>query len=89
MNKEKLITKIQSGCTCSYIYKENERNENTGLIKIWLDKNQIVLTWEECPGGLQYDESSYSKDEVHHFNSFEELDIFFNDHMILYTNFQS
>ena len=89
MNQEELITKIQSGETCHYIYKENERNENTGLIKVWLYNNQIILTWEECPVGMQYDESLYSKDDMHHFNSFEELEVFFNDHNILYTDFSS
>ncbi|GAA5083627.1 hypothetical protein GCM10023210_02480 [Chryseobacterium ginsengisoli] len=89
MNKEKFISKVQSGKSCHYIYKENERNENTGLIKVWLYNSQIVLTWEECPEGQQYDESLYSKDEVHNFNNFEELDTFFNDNNILYANFSS
>lgn len=87
MDKERFITKVQSRKACHYVYKENERNENTGLIEVWLHHHQIVLTWEECPEGLQYDESSYSKDEVHHFTNFEELDVFFNDHDILYINF--
>lgn len=86
MKKEKFITKVQAGKACNYIYK-NERNENTGLIKVWRYNNQIALTWEECPEGQQYDESSYSKDEVHYFNNFEELDIFFDDNNIFYSNF--
>lgn len=44
MNKENFIIKIQSGQTCNYIYNENERNENTGIIKVWLYDNQIILT---------------------------------------------
>jgi len=89
MNREKFISKIQSSQTCNYIYNENERNENTGIIKVCLYDNQIILTWEECPKGLQYDESSYSKDEVHNFNNFEELDTFFNNNDIHYFNFKS
>lgn len=89
MNQEKFINKIQLGKTCHYIYKVNERNENSGLIQVWVHDNQIILTWEECPEGLQYDESSYSKDEVHNFNNFKELDDFFNDHNILYLKFKS
>lgn len=89
MNKEKFISKIQSGQTCHYIYKENERNENTGIIQVWLYNQKIILTWEECPTGLQYDESLYTKDEVHNFSSFEELDIFFNENDFLYINFKS
>lgn len=57
MDKEKFISKIQSRKRCSYIYNENERNENTGLIQVWLYNGQIILTWEESPAGLQYDES--------------------------------
>jgi len=89
MNKEKFISKIQSGQTCHYIYNENERNENTGIIKIWLYNDEIILTWEECPKGLQYDESLCTKDEVHNFSSFDDLDNFFNDNNILYINFKS
>jgi hypothetical protein len=89
MNKEKFISKIQSGQTYHYIYNENERNENTGIIKVWLYNNEIILTWEECPKGLQYDESSYSKDEVHNFSSFDDLDKFFNINNIFYINFKS
>lgn len=89
MNKEKFISKIESRKRCSYIYNENERNENTGLIQVWLYNGQIILTWEESPAGLQYDESTYSRDEVHNFNSFEELDTFFNDYNLSYSNFSS
>ncbi|MFC3157996.1 hypothetical protein SAMN05443633_104338 [Chryseobacterium arachidis] len=89
MDKEKFISKIQSNKSCHYIYQENERNKNTGLIKVWLYNGKIILTWEECPPGLIYDESTYTKDELHNFNSFEELEAFFNDHNILYENFSS
>lgn len=87
IDREKFIKKIQSGKACNYIYEVNERNENTGLIAVWLYNNLIVLTWEECPEGQQFDESTYSKDKVHHFNNFEELDAFFEDNNILYGNF--
>lgn len=89
MSKEKFIAKIQSHKSCHYIYQENERNENTGLIKVWLYNGKIILTWEECPPGLIYDESTYTKDELHNFNSFEELDTFFNDNNLFYYNFSS
>lgn len=89
MNREKFITKIQSHKSCHYIYQENERNENTGLINVWLYNGKIILTWEECPPGLIYDESTYTKDELHNFNSFEELEAFFNDNNLAYSNFCS
>lgn len=89
MNREKFISKIQSHKTCYYIYNENERNENTGLIKVWLYDGQIILTWEECPPGLEYDEPSYTQDELHNFNSFEELETFFNDNNLFYSHFKS
>lgn len=86
MNREKFISKIQSGQTCHYIY---QRNENTGIIKVWICNQQIILTWEECPERLQYDESSYSKDDVHDFRNWEELDAFFSENNILYYYFKS
>lgn len=89
MNREKFISKIQSGQTCHYIYKKNERNENTGVIKVWFYNQQIILTWEECPEGLQYDESSYSKDDVYDFRNWEELDTFFSENNIQYSYFES
>ena len=89
MNKEKFISKIQSDKSCYYVYDKNKRNENTGLIKVWLYNGKIILTWEECPKGLEYDEPSYTKDEVHNFSSFEELDTFFNENDLLYINFKS
>ncbi|MCS4300675.1 MULTISPECIES: hypothetical protein [Chryseobacterium] len=89
MNREKFISKIQSHKSCYYIYNENEQNENTGLIKVWLYNDQIILTWEECPTGFVDDESTYTKDELHNFNSFEELEVFFNDNNLFYSNFKS
>ncbi|AWH85087.1 hypothetical protein HYN59_08090 [Flavobacterium album] len=89
MNKEKFIFTIKSGQTCYYIYGENEQSEMSGIIKVWLNNNEIALTWEECPKGLQYDESSYSKDEVYNFSSFDALDNFFYGNNIPYDNFKS
>ncbi len=86
MNREKFISKIQSHKTCYYIYNENERNENTGLINVGLYNDRIILTWEECPSGLVYDEPSYTKDELY---SFEKLEPFFNDNNLFYSNFKS
>lgn len=88
MNKEKFIAQIQSGHTCEYIY-ENESNETTGMIKVWLHDSNIILTHEECPKGSQYDESLYIKDKVHNFSSFEELGDFFDKNSIAYNKFKS
>lgn len=89
MDRKKFISKIQSHQSCYYIYSKNERNENTGLISVWLYKGLIILTWEESPSGSIYDESSYTRDELHNFNSFEELDTFFNDNSLFYSDFKS
>lgn len=45
----------------------------TGLISAWPHGGGFVLTWEECPIGQQYDESTYTRDERHTFGTAEEV----------------
>lgn len=50
-----------------------QRGELEGLISAWMYGDRFVLTWEECPAGGQYDESTYTRDERHEFSSAEEV----------------
>jgi hypothetical protein len=44
-----------------------------GLVSVWKHEGLLVLTWEECPAGEQYDESTYTRDEKHSFCTVDEL----------------
>lgn len=51
-----------------------------GLVTVWMHDSSIILTWEECPKGEQYDESTYTRDERHVFNTITELMTFLFRH---------
>lgn len=48
-------------------------NGNEGLVSVWKHEGSFILTWEECPAGEQYDESTYTRDERHVFTSTTEV----------------
>jgi len=48
-------------------------SDTEGLVVVWKHSNVIILTWEECPLGQQYDESTYTKDERHEFSNMDLL----------------
>ena len=50
------------------------------LINVWKDGAQYILTWEECPAGKQYDESLYTWDEVHRFDTADQVIVFLQNH---------
>jgi hypothetical protein len=43
-----------------------------GLVNLWPHDGRIVLTWEECRDGDQFNESNYTRDEVRRFDTIEE-----------------
>ncbi len=51
-----------------------------GLISVWMHDSTIILTWEECPKGEQYNESTYTRDERYVFSTFTELMMFLSQH---------
>jgi hypothetical protein len=73
MTSDGLLKRLNSGRPVSCIYRHEEV---TGLLSAWRLGNLFVLTWEECPIGQQYDESTYTRDERYQFESAEELLIF-------------
>lgn len=46
--------------------------QEQALVEIWKYEGKIILTWEQCAHGKQYDESSYSHDERHVFDSVDQ-----------------
>lgn len=64
--RRRLLSSKVVNCTYS-------RGEVVGLISAWLHQGRFVLTWEECPVGQQYDESTYTRDERYEFASAEDV----------------
>ena len=60
---------------CNYIYKSGGLE---GLVAVWKNEGQVILTWEECPEGQQYDESTYTRDERYVFSGIDDLLAFFD-----------
>ena len=59
-----------------------------GLIATWRHENIFVLTWEECADGDQYDEDNYTRDEVHHFQTVDDVLRFLEENALDATQFE-
>ncbi|HEX8915798.1 MAG TPA: hypothetical protein VF796_25815 [Humisphaera sp.] len=70
MTADGFIARLVAGRSvhCTYVAGGLE-----GLISAWSHDGRFVLTWEECPAGRQYDESTYSRDERREFASADEV----------------
>jgi hypothetical protein len=76
MTTEKFIERIEAGKANNLVYKAGE---NEGLVSVWKHGGSYIVTWEECPAGEQYDESTYTRDERHQLGSIEQLMAFLAD----------
>lgn len=70
MSPATFARRLEDGESNHLIYR---RDEYDGLVSIWMYEGSFILTWEECPIGEQYDESTYSRDERHVFLNIEEV----------------
>ncbi|MFO0950163.1 MAG: hypothetical protein U0835_03235 [Isosphaeraceae bacterium] len=77
MTREGFLRRLQGArpVHCTY-----QRGECAGLISAWAHGGRFVLTWEECPAGGQYDESTYTRDERREFATAEEVLAFVEEH---------
>lgn len=64
------VKRLQNGKANNLIYSDGDKE---GLVSVWIHEEAIILTWEECPIGEQHDESTYSRDERHVFESIGDL----------------
>ena len=64
------IDRIQAGKANSFTYASGGTE---GLVSTWKYEDMLILTWEECPAGKQYDESTYTRDERHQFATVDEV----------------
>jgi hypothetical protein len=62
--------RLSSGKANNLTYAKDGKE---GLVSVWKHGGWLVLTWEECPAGEQYDESTYTRDEKRSFSTMAEL----------------
>jgi len=70
MTQQSMIDRLLDGKTANAVYR---RVEFEGLLSAWCLGDRFILTWEECPLGQQYDESTYTRDERFEFATAQDL----------------
>jgi hypothetical protein len=71
------VDRIHNGKANNLTYANKGKE---GLISVWKHEGLLVLTWEECPAGEQYDEATYTRDERYTFSTMDELLVFLAAH---------
>jgi hypothetical protein len=79
VNRDSLCRRLEGGEGVSAVFSHGSTES---LINIWKLGARYILTWEEAPQGRQFDESQYTKDERHEFQSAEEIPAFLKKHSI-------
>lgn len=64
------LKRLRAGKSVNCVYR---RDDFAGLISAWAYEGRFILTWEECPAGEQYDESSYTRDDRREFATAEDV----------------
>jgi hypothetical protein len=77
MTADTFVARIESGKANNLVYSAGGKE---GLVSVWKHESSYILTWEECPAGEQYDESTYTRNERHRFGSVEQLIDFLAGH---------
>lgn len=85
MKTETFHKRLRSGKGVTYTYNVGQKN---GGINIWKSQDIFVLTWEEAHLGDEFDESLYTKDEVHHFNNIDSIINFLMENSINIEDFE-
>lgn len=70
MTSDGFLERLGRGKVVNCVYKSDDVE---GLISAWAIEGRFILTWEECPSGNQYDESTFTRDERHEFKSAEAV----------------
>jgi hypothetical protein len=70
MSPETFRKRLEDGRCNNHLYTSGDKE---GLISVWKHQGNYVLTWEECPKGAQYNESSYTRDERYLLASVDEV----------------
>lgn len=84
MTLNTFIDRINNGKSNGLTYTDDGKQ---GLVSVWKHDALLVLTWEECPTGCQYDEATYTRDERHTFGTVEELLTFLRNNKLSIESF--
>lgn len=84
MTIETFSRRVESGKGVTYLYRRPDRH---GGINIWKYQAVFVLTWEECFNGDEFNESNYTRNEVHHFEDVDAIIHFLTTHSIRIEKF--
>ena len=68
MRIETFHQRLRNGQSVQHAYDSNGKQ---GIIAIWRNEDEFVLTWEAQPEGDFFNEHLYERDEVHHFENIE------------------
>lgn len=84
MNSITFEKRLRDGKANNLTYSKDGRD---GLVSVWMYESSIILTWEECPKGEQYDESTYTRDDRHVFSTIAELMTFLSHNGLAVNEF--
>ncbi len=70
LTEASFTARLDNGKSCSCQYTDGTRE---GLVQVWRYGDKFILTWEECLSGRQYDESEYTRDDRHEFETSTDL----------------
>jgi len=70
MTPEGFLRRLRAGKAVNCPYR---RGEMIGMISAWPHGGQFLLSWEECRESDQNDWEAYTRDELHEFETPEEV----------------
>lgn len=79
MNVNTFEKRLSDGKANNLVYSKDGKD---GLVSVWMHDSRIILTWEECPRGEQYDESTYGRDDRFVFGTLAELMAFLSQNKL-------
>ena len=70
MTLKTFVERIIQNKANNYLYYRPDRE---GLVVVWKYNGKLILTWEECRPGDQFNEHLYTRDERYVFQEINEL----------------
>ena len=86
MNSQSFEERLRMGKVNCLVYSKDGKD---GLISVWINNSSFILTWEECPKGKQYDESTYTRDDRHVFSNYSDLLFFLKEQNLQLNQFKN
>ena len=86
MNSQSFEERLRMGKVNCLVYSKDGKD---GLISVWINNSSFILTWEECPKGKQYDESTYTRDDRHVFSNYSDLLFFLKKQNLQLNQFKN